>query len=248
MTTQALGRCSDPSSMVLGALSKTPIDVPGEPAPVLASAHSDGIDRHLRLLPKQRGAMRIICAADVRSGRGFGLPTSITRTARHRRLSWGFKDASPSTSTSCVHSRTGLGFPGFGQRVPPLQLVPTLPFLTTSPASSACDLAGLLRPAADLEVHHVSGVCSAPSWRPTGRSTVVHLPDAGVDRPDLAARTGMERWSPSPKCAHPTKPSPLRQPFPASLRHRLDADARFTAGLSPLAVDPRTRLPSRVRR
>lgn len=60
--------------------------------------------------------------------------------------------------------------------MPLLRLVPTLPFLTTSPASSACDLAGLLRPAADLEVHSVSGSRVVPLRRLTGRSAVVTCP------------------------------------------------------------------------
>jgi hypothetical protein len=49
----------------------------------------------------------------------------------------------------------------FGSKLPPFELVPPLPFLPASAVCSAGPVAGLLHPAADHGVRHVSGPMSA---------------------------------------------------------------------------------------
>ena len=58
---------------------------------------------------------------------------------------------------SCVHSRAGRG-PSFGSKLPRSELVPPLPFLTTSAVCSAGHPAGLLHPATGHGVRRVSGL------------------------------------------------------------------------------------------
>jgi hypothetical protein len=72
-------------------------------------------------------------------------------------LSWGSsKIAPPPVQMSCVHSRAGRG-PSFGSKLPHSELVPPLPFLSTSAVYSAGHPAGLLHPATGHGVRHVSG-------------------------------------------------------------------------------------------
>ena len=58
---------------------------------------------------------------------------------------------------SCVHSRAGRG-PSFGSKLPRSELVPPLPFLSTSAVCSAGHPAGLLHPATGHGVRRVSGL------------------------------------------------------------------------------------------
>lgn len=73
------------------------------------------------------------------------------------------KVSPPSTWLLRVHSRTDRNL-FFGSGLPRPELVPSLPFLWASTVCSAHQLAGLLRPAADHGVRHVSGwmTVSAP--------------------------------------------------------------------------------------
>jgi hypothetical protein len=83
-----------------------------------------------------------------------GSPWSLSRAS----LLGLSKISRPSTWLLRVHSRWNRGST-FGAGLPRPALVPPLPFLWASAAYSAPQLAGLLRPAADHRVRHVSSRC-----------------------------------------------------------------------------------------
>jgi len=74
--------------------------------------------------------------------------------SRKKLLSWGFPKI-PSTGISVARPLLD-GCPSFGERAPPLPLVPPLPFLPATTVSSARPLAGLLHPATSPGVRTVS--------------------------------------------------------------------------------------------
>jgi len=98
----------------------------------------------------------------VGDGVGATLHVYLTRSTRTSsgRLSWGCPRISPpSTQSTRVHSQAGSREedPSFGSNQPRSELVPPLPFLPASTVFSARQPAGLLHPAADHGVRHVSG-------------------------------------------------------------------------------------------
>lgn len=88
------------------------------------------------------------------------------------------KSSPPSTWLLRVHSRPDRN-PIFGSGLPRPGLVPSLPFLWASTAFSAHQLAGLLRPAADHGVRHVSG------WMTVSESCLAAI--GAVSRASVAA-------------------------------------------------------------
>jgi len=62
-------------------------------------------------------------------------------------------------------SGAGDSFAPFGSKMPPFERVPSLPFLPASTVCSAGPVAGLLHPAADHGVRHVSGLVHRVSRR-----------------------------------------------------------------------------------
>jgi hypothetical protein len=85
---------------------------------------------------------------------------SVAGSSRELPLMGFSKTIPPSTCAPGVHShpssRQAVSL-GLGQGLPAPRLVPSLPFLTTSTGFSSWRVAGLLRPAANPGIHHVSG-------------------------------------------------------------------------------------------
>jgi hypothetical protein len=101
--------------------------------------------------------------AFIGDGVNATLHVALTRSnpTSSGRLSWGCpRIAPPSTQSARVHSRSDFGeeAPTFGSDLPRSELVPPLPFLPASTVFSARRPAGLLHPAADTGVRHVSRV------------------------------------------------------------------------------------------
>jgi len=90
-------------------------------------------------------------------------PFACRFTVESEFLSWGFQRSPLSRSPYRPSTPTYVSLPkdlvvGFGSRLPRLELVPPLPFLPASTVYSKRYFAGLLHPAADYGVHHVSGL------------------------------------------------------------------------------------------
>jgi hypothetical protein len=114
--------------------------------------------------------------------------------------------------------------PAIGPGLPLPELVPSLPFLPTSTVYSAHCLAGLLHPAADHGVRHVSGSltvrisvrdrCTSDPMLPSGPGATGRDPRSPgrvlvcSGRPALAPSPGCLRRSPDPLCLEPALVSP----------------------------------------
>jgi len=107
-------------------------------------------------------------------------------------------------------------FPGFGNNLPKLSLVPFLPFLPTSTVYSRLCFTGLLHPAADHGVHHVSGHLLTSAGQGTAQSGPSPLAAAfAVSLTRRPFSTADSDWSfpkePVERCeSSPSKPRLLR--------------------------------------
>ena len=110
-------------------------------------------------------------------------PSACRFTVESELLSWGFQRPPLSRSPYHLSTPTYVTLPkdpavGFGSRLPRLVLVPSLPFLPASTVYSKRYFAGLLHPAADYGVHHVSGLYHQTSLSLHSPEIPANLPES----------------------------------------------------------------------